>query len=297
MFDVPLELYKIFCLVVRAGNISHAAKELYLTQPAVSMAIRQLEEKLGKELLVRTSKGVKPTIEGEVLFQYIDQALNLIDTAEKKYTDFVNMKMGEVRIGANDTIISHYLMPVIERYVSEYPNVNINVTNRTSGETLKLLRNGNVDLGFINLPIPSDKSLIVTECMEITDCLIGGSKFNHLTDGIKLNEINDYPLLMLEKGTIIRKSLDDYASKHGHIFSPNIELGSIDLLLAFCKINLGLTFSIKEFIQAEMNSGAIYEIPLMPQIPPRKIGMVRQKGISLSIAAENFIKLLKEETV
>ncbi|MFV0314026.1 MAG: LysR family transcriptional regulator, partial [Anaerotignum sp.] len=101
--DISLDLYRIFCTVVRLGNMSVAAKELYISQPAVSMAIRQLEEKLGNPLLVRTSKGVYPTAEGKLLYTYLEQALRLIQAAEEKYLQMIDMKMGELKIGASDT--------------------------------------------------------------------------------------------------------------------------------------------------------------------------------------------------
>ena len=88
--DIPLDLYKIFCIVVRTGNMSSAAKELFISQPAVSMSIRQLEERMGAPLLIRTTKGVHTTPEGGVLYEYLEQALALIKTAENKYMEMVN---------------------------------------------------------------------------------------------------------------------------------------------------------------------------------------------------------------
>lgn len=83
--DVSLDLYRIFCAVVRTGNMSAAARELFISQPAVSMSIRQLEDRMGSPLLVRTAKGVYPTAEGKLLYTYLEQALGLIQAAEEKY--------------------------------------------------------------------------------------------------------------------------------------------------------------------------------------------------------------------
>ena len=75
---ISLDTYKIFCAVARTGNMSSAAKELFISQPAVSMAVKQLEERLGGQLLVRTPKGVRLTPEGRVLFNYLDMAFNMV---------------------------------------------------------------------------------------------------------------------------------------------------------------------------------------------------------------------------
>ena len=105
--DVSLDLYRIFCTVVRTGNMSAAARELYISQPAVSMSIRQLEDRMGSPLLVRTAKGVYPTAEGKLLYTYLEQALGLIQAAEEKYYQMVHMEMGELKISANDTVIAN----------------------------------------------------------------------------------------------------------------------------------------------------------------------------------------------
>ena len=122
--NISLDLYKIFCVVVRTGNMSAAAKELFISQPAVSMSI-QLEERIGSPLLIRTSKGVRTTPEGAVLYEYLEKALDLIHTAEKKYQQMVNMELGELRISAGDRIITNYLLPYIKRYSKLYPEISI----------------------------------------------------------------------------------------------------------------------------------------------------------------------------
>ena len=111
---ISLDSYKIFCTVVKTGNMSAAAKELYISQPAVSMAVKQLEEKLGSPLLIRTTNGVRPTPEGEVLYVYLERALSMIETAEHKYLEMARLEKGEIRIGASDIVIGGYLMPFIE---------------------------------------------------------------------------------------------------------------------------------------------------------------------------------------
>ncbi|WP_231687037.1 LysR family transcriptional regulator [Bacillus sp. JCM 19034] len=89
---MQLDLYRVFYVTAMEKNFSKAAKKLYITQPSVSHAIKQLEESLGIQLFVRTSKGVTLTQEGETLFRYISPALGLIDTAEQKISELKNLK-------------------------------------------------------------------------------------------------------------------------------------------------------------------------------------------------------------
>ena len=287
--NIPLDLYRIFCAVVKTGNMSAAAKELYISQPAVSMSIRQLEERLGSPLLIRTAKGVRTTPEGAVLYEYLDQAMGLIKTAESKYMEMANLKTGEIKIGASDTVIQNFLMPYLEQFNNENSSINIKVTNKTTYESLRLLKSGDVDICFINLPIADDDDLEVIPCISIHDCLIGGTKYMDLAQtGLSLKNLGEYPLLLLEDLSNSRRYIDNYAQQNGVILKPIIELGSSDLLLEFAKINLGLTFAIKEFAQNHIDNENLFEIPLYPPIPQRNIGIVKLKNVALSHAAQKF---------
>ncbi len=294
--DVSLDLYRIFCVVVKLGNMSAAAKELYISQPAVSMAIKQLEDRMGSTLLVRSVKGVYPTTEGKVLYTYLEQALGWIQAAEEKYFQLVNMEMGELKIGASDTVIANFLLPYLEEYHRLYPDINIKVTNKTTYESLRLLKNGSVDVCFVNLPIASEDDLEIVPCMEIQDILVGGERYRQLGQiGLNIRELPKYPLLLLEDLSNSRRYLDRYAEENGVVLNPILELGSSDLLVSFAKINLGLTYVIKEFVQSELQTQKLYEIPIQPPIPKRSIGMVHLKNVSFSYAMRGFLDLISFE--
>ena len=290
---ISLDTYKIFCAVVRTGNMSAAAKELFISQPAVSMAIKQLEERLGGPLLVRTPKGVILTPEGRVLFNYLDMAFNMVKTAEHKYFELANLEQGEVRIGASDIVISGYLMPYIEKFSNAYSDIRIKVVNKTTYESLELMKRGVIDMCFVNLPIEGEADLDVTPCMDIQDVLIGGERYRPLAQvGMDVRSLPKYPLLLLEDLSNSRRCLDKYARENGVELNPILELGSSDLLVSFAKINLGLTFVIREFTEEALSSGGLYEIPLVPPVPKRQIGMVRLKEVAMPHALRGFVELM-----
>jgi len=286
-FDISLDLYKIFVTIVDTGSISGAARKLFITQPAVSMAVKQLEERLGKPLFARSPRGVKPTAEGLVMYDYLCRAFGLIDAAEKKYTEMAELKKGEVRIGAGDTIMRRYLLPYIEKYLEINPAINFKITNRTTFGTVSLLKTAQVDIGFVNLPFEEDLSLEVTECVKIRDCVIGGSKYAHLCKkGITFPDFKNLNLMLLERDSNSRRAQDRFASLNGYMLSPSIELGSSDLLTDCVKINLGVAVVTKEF--TDIDGVSVFEIPIKPEFPERAVGMIKLKGVGLSYAAGSF---------
>lgn len=287
---VNLELYKVFYYTATKQSFSKAAEQLFISQPAVSQSISKLEEELGGALFIRTPRGVCLTREGEVLYQYIEQAYKLIMTGEKKIAEMHNLLAGDVRIGASDTLSKYYLIPYLETFHETYPEIQIKVFNGTTPEILKLLKSGNIDLGIINLPVDDDH-LVIKKGLGIQECFVVGRKYQELAQReIGLGELVQYPLILLEKGTNTREFVDLYATEHGVVFNPDIELGSVDLLIEFARIGLGISFVIKDFILEELARGELYEIKVAEEIPERSVGIVTSKNLPLSKAGEIFIK-------
>ncbi|HYH02615.1 MAG TPA: LysR family transcriptional regulator [Bacillota bacterium] len=292
--NINFELYRVFYFVSKAGSISNAAKELYISQPAVSQAIKQLEEKLGGQLFFRTSKGIILTAEGEVLYKYIEQAYSFITTAEQKFAEMQNLLSGEIRIGASDTLCRYFLIPHLEKFHRDFPEIRIQVTNRTTAEIISQLKLGKVDLGIVNLPLETENQLVIKESGVIQDCFVAGPNYKFLADTeIALADLARYPLLLLDKGTVTRRYIDRFAAGYGITLLPEVELGSIDLLVEFAKIGLGISFVIKDYLATELAEQTLYEIKLREPISPRKIGIVTLKDVPLSAVAKKFIEILE----
>ncbi len=287
-----LEWYKVFYITAIAGSFSRAADQLFITQPAVTHTIKQLEAKHKGQLFFRTSRGVQLTNEGHMLFQYIEQAYNLITMGERKLAEMHNLMEGEVRIGAGDTLCKHYLLPHLEVFHALYPSIKLQITNRTTSETIQLLKSGSIDFGIVNLPIV-DEQLIIRDSIEIQDCFVAGAPFKQLaTAPLTLEQLTEHPILLLEKGSNTRTFIDQYARQLHVTIQPDIELGSIDLLVEFARTGLGIACVIKNFITSELAQASLYELRLDPPIPPRRVGIITLKNVPISVATERFIEML-----
>ena len=289
--DIALDWYKTFQAVAKNRSVSRASRALSVSQPAVSQTIRQLERQLGAQVLIRHAKGVELTQEGEVLYRYIDQALALIGAAQGHFDQLRKLTAGQLRIGASDSLCKHWLLPRLERFHRAHPAVSIRVTNRTSSETMALLERGEADIGLINLPMDVPAAYTVREVARVQDCFVYSPRFfPDLPPRLSWGELARMPLILLENASSTRRELDAQAAAQGVRWAPEIELGSLDLLVEFALSGLGIAAAVVGFIAPQLADGSLRLIQLSPPIPSRAIGMVWHKNAPLPHAASAFVE-------
>ena len=291
--DINFELYKIFYHAAAARSFSLAAERLFITQSAVSQAIKNLETKLGTQLFFRTTRQLKLTPEGELLQAHIEQAYNFIKVAETKLSETHDLTSGEIRIGASDTVCKYFLLPYLQRFNQAYPGIKIKVTNRTSAQILEILKNGGLDLGIITLPA-LDANVTTVELVSMTDIFVASNKFNILKGKqLRLAELTSYPLLLLERASATRRNFDAYLQQHGISVIPEIELESVDLLVEFARIGLGVAHVVAESAIAAIDKGDLFQLTILEDLPSRRLGVATLQNVPLSQAAHQFIADLR----
>ncbi|MEG1547743.1 MAG: LysR family transcriptional regulator [Clostridia bacterium] len=290
--NADLDLYSIFCTVARCGSLSHAARELYVSQPAISQSMHRLEYMLGCTLFTRTSRGITLTSEGRMLYSYANKAIGLIVAAEDKLNRMRTLQSGGLMIGASDTLCQYFLLPYLDAFHACYPEIQLQVTNRTTPETVELLKTGKVDIALVNLPVEDD-SLSVRDVQLVHDVFVASERFSHLKGHpVTLADLTHEPLVLLERASNSRKYIDDFASVCGLTLHPAIELGAHSLLIQFAKIGLGIACVTREFAAETLMSGELFEIELSNPMPSRGIGLISLEGVPLSAAADRFINIV-----
>ena len=287
-----IELYKIFNTVAKSKSISKAANELFMTQSAVSQAIKQLENSIDMVLFNRTSKGVELTEAGITLFKYTSSAMELLDTGLNKLESLKELEEGELKIGASDTISAYYLSPRLEKFHKMYPNIKIQIINRVTAEAVDLLKNGKIDIAFGNLPF-YDETLEIKECMTIHDTFVAGSDyFDQKEKVFSRTDIAKLPLIILEKKSNSRKYVEKSFLESGCTLTPCIELGAHELLLHLAKINLGVSCVVKEFSENYLKDNSLFELKQETPLPKRAIGFFYSKNFVLTPTMKSFISFL-----
>lgn len=275
-----LDQYQVFLEVARARSFSRAAAALFVTQPAVSQTVKALEERLGCKLFLRSARGVTLTEEGERLYREVSGAILRIEEVEAHFAGLQTLSVGTLRIGASDTICKYVLLPFLKTFHETYPGVSIKVTNRTSSETVRLLREGQVDIGFVNFPTPTDESMTCEPLLSVQDGFVCTPEFaKKLPQKLTYKELAEQPLLMLERLSSTRRFWDKIFEQQGVTLKPQIELGSLDLLLEFASIGLGISAVTLTAARELIEQGTLTVLTVTPPPPERSIGVVTTKHL------------------
>ena len=201
---VKLELYRVFKEVATAGNITAAAQALFISQSAVSQSIKQLESELQTRLFSRNSRGVELTAEGKMLYEYVRNAMGLLETGEAKLSQTHELQMGQLTIGASDTVTSQFLLPYLDSFHRQYPAIQIHIVSGRSHKVLGLLQSGKVDIAFASTP-QEVSSLEVHSCFQTHSVFVAAADyacdFDHT---YTLQEIAQFPLILLDRKAFSR---------------------------------------------------------------------------------------------
>lgn len=292
--DINYELYKVFYYVASSLSFSEASKKLFISQSAVSQSIKTLEKKLEQPLFIRSTKKVQLTPAGQILLKHIEPAMNLIQRGENQLLDANTLGLGQLHIGASDTICRYFLVPYIKQFHKKFPNVPIKVTNATSLNCVSLLEQGKVDLIVTNYPNSHMNGSYVQKTVStFRDVFIANpAYFNLKQQEIPFSELNQYPILMLDRKSTTSEFLHNIFLQHQLELIPEVELSSNDLLIDLAKIGLGIAF-IPDYCLSK-DSPELYVLQTKERLPERQLVVAINPVLPVSASTEEFLKLLPD---
>ena len=288
-----LSLYHIFNRVAEAGNISHAAKQLFISQPAVSKAIQNLEDNLKTTLFIRNSRGVKLTEEGNLLYEHTRNALDTIRRGEDGLKRIHELGIGHLRIGASTTLCKYLLMPYLDGFVRENPHIKITIENQSSSHTLKKLENNTLDIGLVAKPGHMENFQFIS-LGEIEDIFVATRTY---LNNLKLREnsadiFSSANIMLLDEENVSRKYIDNYFKINSIEPTHILEISNMDLLIEFAKTSLGIACVIKAFVEAELEAGTLIQIPLKTPVNKREVGFSYSRNAFLSDSMNKFMEFI-----
>lgn len=288
-----IELYRTFYYVAKNGNITQAANELMISQPAVSKSIKTLERDLDTILFNRKSDGVSLTSSGELIYNKIKKSMELIKSAEEDLDSLNNMESGTINIGAGNTIMQRYLMPFIKEFHNMYPNINVKVHTFTTPELIKKAHIGLIDIVFTHLPNDYPNTFEAIKIKELHDIFVVNKNSIYKDKIIHKKDISKLPLILLPFSASNRKNFDKFCASNNIVIDPLMEIGN-DLIVEECaEGGLGIGLVVKEYVQNKLDNGSLIELNTTFSIKEKHLVYLIDKNRKNNSIIKNFVKLLK----
>ncbi len=293
--EQSLSSYRIFYVVALEGNISRAAERLFISQPAISRSIRKLEDSLETTLFLRSSRGVVLTEEGKILFDHVKEAFDAIQLGEEQIHKVHTLGMGHLRIGTSTTLCKYLLLPYLKPFIQTYPHVQISISCQSTAQTFQLLKDGRLDLGLTG-SISHPGPLTFEPFAVIEDIFVAAPQYLENLD-LRRNSgetfFDSAVFMLLDQKNLSRQHIDAYFQKNnlqpGHL----LEVSSMDLLIDFARIGLGVACVIRDFVKKELESGELTELPLPAPVPTREVGFLYGATEQKNPALLDFLKFCR----
>ncbi len=292
--DINYELYKVFYYVASSLSFSEASKKLYISQSAVSQSVKTLEKKLGQTLFIRSTKKVQLTPAGSLLLKHVEPAMNLIARGENQLLDSKTLGLGQLHIGASDTICRYFLVPYLKKFHEKFPNIPIKVTNASSIQCVDLLDQRKVDLIVTNVPNTHlNPDYIRKTIANFHDVFIANPEYFDFTDhAVSFEELKKEPIMMLNRQSTTSEFLHNLFIQHQLELVPEIELNSNDLLIDLARIGLGIAFIPDYCLNNDTKD--LYILQTKEKLPMRQMAVSVNSSYPISTATEEFLKILPE---
>ncbi len=299
--ESTLSSYRIFNAVAEAGNLSKAAKELFISQPAISKAVSKLEQSLSVKLFTRNSRGVKLTEEGALLYEYTCSAFESLRQGEESIRKIHTLGMGNIKIGVSTTLCKYLLLPCLQNFMESYPHIKVSIECHSTSDTLKLLEERKLDIGLIEKPTQS-RSTDFFPIKSIRDTFVASPAYlanlcerepDIRKDTSEL--LKRANVMLLDEKNHTQSHIEDYLSRHNIPIHQTLEVSTMDLLIEFSKIGLGVGCVIREFVEKELEDGSLTELTLLHSLSEHTIGFAYNRSSNQTDSLKRFIQFFKGE--
>lgn len=289
-----LNQLRVFCEVLERGGFTRAAEALYLTQPAVSRQIRELERQYGVELFEQIGKRIHPTEAGETLYSYAKEIFHLVDDLEVEINRLKGLKSGHLRLAASATAGTYLLPPLLGHFKRQYPGVEVTLEIHNSQEVeQRLILHQRIDLGVTERPV-SEEALL-SEAFDSDELVVIVSP-DHPFAGKQMvfsNELEGERFILREVGSGTRMLLEEEFARVNVKVRPVMELGSTAAVKQAVAAGLGISIVSSRSIRLEVEAGLLKTLRCPDMNLIRDIWSVRHKDRRLSRVASAFLDILR----
>lgn len=296
--NINLELYRIFCAVAECKSFSEAAKQLYISQPAVTQRISNLEKQLNVKLFYRDSSGVRTTKEGEKLYQYVKYSIEKMNNIEFNFDKMLNNRRNKIlTIKISNDIENIFIYKQLVEFSKKYPRIGIRIEKENSRQAIDELEAGKVDFVIVNSLEKIRKQNIekVLE-REFEGCFFTSKEYIEKNNGCIniFNNTKDYVYILPQGDKIERQMFNKFCQKYNLRITSKYEAESINIRKFFVKSGIGISFGIKEELETEFKKKELIEIKTEGKMIKCSLCIVTRKNDTEKKEGFNeFLELIK----
>ena len=287
-------LYRVFYYVVKHKNLTKASEVLYISQPAVSSSIKELENQVGKTLLERKNKGVEPTTFGLLLYEKIKPEIENLEKLENLGERFDVLNFGVLRIGCSSSNLNQIVGSYLRTFASAFPNIKIIMKRASEKELKAMLEENQLDVIFVNRS-PFGQNFACIKEYEIKYNIIGNAdmKNKYPEDEISLCDFPECDLILPSKNNNSRKFIDEFFEQQNKHLTSKYELDNYIMLFDFVKNGLGIAFVNAEFYKKNIEDKEVFILFPKLSLPTRKMHCLISKS-SQNPTFEHFVNIINK---
>ncbi len=291
---MELRQLESFREVVREGSFTAAARKLHMTQPAISLHIKALEQHLDARLLHRDARGVRLTKAGAVLLEAADGVLTGLEEASRRIREIESPERGSVVLACGDTVALHLLPPVIGQFRKTHPSAEIQVANHGSRTILDMVLRREADLGLVTRPLWLDPAL-QARTLHIERMRLALPRKHALAKKkrLALADLDGEPAVLLAKPAETRQLIDRALSKKGVRPDVVMESGNLEVVKAYVRSGLGLSL-LPDLAITPQDARWLAIRDLPDDFPQRRIALVRRKDRKPGLLVTSLLKIVAE---
>jgi DNA-binding transcriptional LysR family regulator len=285
---------RAFAAVYRGGSFAAAARQLSLSQPAVTVLLRELESKLGVRLFDRTTRSLHATAAADEAIDYAQRTLGELEAMHRRMQELAAGSQGSVRVAATSTVAQTLLPDAIGRFERAFPAVRVQLDDCGPGEFADKVFSGAVDLGVGSLEQATaglDERILVRDNL----CVIADRGVTFASaSSVSWRQLASYPLITVKPGYGIRASIDRAALRAGAVLEVRHEVSLLGTALAMAAAGLGVSV-LPTSLMAHARYPNLVARKLVRPTVERNITLVTRQGRSVSGAATAFMALLRRD--
>ena len=284
--------YKFFYAVATSKSFSKAAEVMHVSQPAISYAVKELEEQLNVKLFIRSKNGISLTEEGEKLVAYVKKSFDILMVAHDVLEEEKEDLSGAVRIGIYSHI-SLFMMPgAINDFKKKYPKAKFFIYSTSNEEMIPKLKNKELDLLIMQYPIFFNENSFNEEVLcDLETCFFTNKEYYDIYCNNK--DMGDIPVILPVKGYPDIDKLKEKLKEKNITIKHEITSYATELNKELAKEGLGISWGLKKSVKEYLDRKLLYELPVDFDLPSTKFSMVYNENY-LNKTTREFIKFLKE---